>query len=142
RSTRRPRSSESIFSASWRSGFSYLFRHHSHTFPAISSTPCRVAPLGYMPTADVRSSPHWTLLHLLESHSPGHGYSRFGSPPVAANCHSHSVGKRIFKPVRLLSHLQNATASNQETVSRGELASSQRGSRRLSFVISVHHASL
>ena len=76
----------------------------------------------------MRSSRLSELLHLVGSHSPGQGYSRSGSPPVAASCHSHSVGKRTFDPVRLLSHLENATASNQETVARGELASFQLGS--------------
>ncbi len=56
-------------------------------------------------------------------------------PPIAASCHSHSVGKRIVDLVRLLSHLQNATASNQETVSRGELASFQLGSLGISVAI-------
>ena len=69
--------------------------------------------------------PAFELLHLVGSHSPGQGNSRSESPPVAASCHSHSVGKRMVDPIRLLSHLQNATASNQETVSRGELASFQ-----------------
>ena len=75
-------------------GFPSLFRHHSQRFPAISITPCLVAPRGYMPTAVVRRNKLLSLLHRTSSH-PAHGYSHLGSPPVAACCHSHSNGKRI-----------------------------------------------
>ena len=38
------------------SGFSYSFRHHSRTFPLMSTAPPGEAPCGYRPTAVVRLS--------------------------------------------------------------------------------------
>ena len=53
------------------------------------------------------------------SQSAPQGYSLAGSPPVAACCHSHSVGRRTSYPRRALSQRQKATASYQETFSAG-----------------------
>ncbi len=61
------------------SGVSYLFRHHSHRVPAMSSAPQAAAPCGYMPTAVLRPIPDPLVLQRLPSQPP-QGYSRCSIP--------------------------------------------------------------